>query len=185
MGGGRGFVAALGLAAGIVWAGAAAGGAAEAKEPGVAGEQLGAVIERAIKGEGPFFTAEERAVIERKCGYAPGSWDGFEANMSDGAFRCRDGRRVDDAEMRALLAVAQPRIERRIEAAMESPEVKAAFEELHRKVETATRRALDEAKVAEKAAAEAAHAVERAMADSRRALEQSRRAIEEARRARR
>jgi hypothetical protein len=178
-------VAVLGVAAGIVWAGAAAGGAAEAREPGAAGERLGAVIEQAIKGEGPFFTAEERAVIERKCGYAPGSFDGFEANMSDGAFRCRDGRRVDDAEMRALLAVAQPRIERRVEAAMERADVKGAIEAVAREAEAEALRAVDAAGIAETAAARAAEEVGRAMEESRRAIEESRRAAGERRRARR
>lgn len=161
------------------------GGATEMRGAADAGDRIGAAIDRAIKAGGPFFADEERRLIEAKCGYAPGSWDGQNFSMTNGSFRCRDGKSVDDAEMRAMLANAEPRIEKRMKAAMESPEVKAAFEALHRQVEAETKRALAEARVAERAAAEAAQSVERAMAESRRAIEESRRAIEQARPARR
>jgi hypothetical protein len=80
-------------------------------------------------------------VIERKCGYAPGAWDGFEANLSDGSFTCRDGRRVDDPEMRAVLRAAAPRIEARVEAVMARADVAAA---IARVAEVAAARALGE-----------------------------------------
>lgn len=116
--------ASLGVAAMLATGGAAAADRGPAAD---AGDRLGAAIERAIKAEGPFFTAEERALVEAKCGYPVGSWDGFEANIRNGAFVCRDGRRVDDAEMRAMLARAEPRIERRVEAAMEREDVQGAI----------------------------------------------------------
>ncbi|HYG48249.1 MAG TPA: hypothetical protein VD846_09955 [Allosphingosinicella sp.] len=90
-------------------------------------EALSTVIDRGLRSGGSWFTAEERALIERKCGYAPGEWDGFEANLSDGTFICRDGRRVEDAEMRALLRAAAPRIEARVEAVMKRADVTAAI----------------------------------------------------------
>jgi hypothetical protein len=160
-------------------------GAAEAKEPGAAGDRLRAVIERAIKAEGPFFTAEERAVIERKCGYAPGSFDGFEGDMSEGGFRCRDGRRVDDPEMRALLAVAVPRIERRVEAAMERADIEGAVKAVAREKEAEMLRILDRARIAEEAAAQAAEEVARALERSRSAGQESRRMVGERRKAQR
>jgi hypothetical protein len=112
-----------------------------------AGERLGAMIERALRAEGPFFTEAEQAVIERACGYAPGSWDGFDVNISDDVLTCTNGRRADSAEVRAVLAAAEPRIEARVERMMASPEVAGAI-----------------ARIAEQAAAEATRGIELAMA---------------------
>lgn len=135
-----------------------------------AGDRLGERIETAIKADGPFFTAEERAVIERKCGYPAGSFDGFEVNIQNGVLTCRGGRRVDDAEMRALMAVAEPRIEARVESVMNSAEVKGAIRAVAREAEREALAAIDQAALArhasreaEKAAKEASRAVERAM----------------------
>ena len=98
--------------------------------PGPAGQdQLNTVINRAIHEGGPFFTPAEQAVINRKCGYAPGQWDGNDFSINNGVFLCPNGRTVDDAEMRALLKVAQPRITARINAVMARPEIRAAIRE--------------------------------------------------------
>jgi hypothetical protein len=118
---------------------APAGGPAQAQEE----DALSTLIDRNLRSGGSWFTPEERAVIERKCGYAPGAWDGFEANMSSGTFTCRDGRVVDDPEVRAVLRTAAPRIEARVEAVMARADVTAAI-----------------ARVAETAAAEALREVE-------------------------
>ena len=91
-------------------------------------EGLGRLINREIRADGPFFTADERALVERKCGYAPGQFDGFEANISNGVLTCSNGRRVDDPEVRAMLRAAQPRIERRVREVMRRPVVTAAIE---------------------------------------------------------
>jgi hypothetical protein len=133
-----------------------------------AGERLGARIEQAIKAEGPFFTADERATIERKCGYPAGSFDGYEVNLTKSGLTCKGGRRIDDPEMRALLAVAEPRIERRVEAVMESPEVRGALLELASEAERAALAAIDHAGVAREAAAAAARAMREARTESRR-----------------
>jgi len=106
-------------------------------------EELSTLIDRNLRAGGSWFTPAERAVIERKCGYAPGEWDGFEANLSRGIFTCRDGRVVDDPEVRAVLRAAAPRIEARVEAVMKRADVAAAI-----------------ARVAEVAAAEALAGVE-------------------------
>ena len=71
-------------------------------------------------------------MVERKCGYAPGTWDGFRANMSDGVFTCTNGRRVDDPEMRAMLQAAAPRIERRVREIMARPVIAAAINRVAR-----------------------------------------------------
>lgn len=133
---------ALALAAAI-----AAALAATAMPPPVAaqeraGERLGAMVQDALREGGPFFTPEERAVIERKCGYAPGSWDGFEINVSNGVLQCRDGRRVDDPEVRAIMASARPRIEARVEAVMERAEIAEAIGAVAREATDKAMRAL-------------------------------------------
>jgi len=101
---------------------------AAAAAAGQGEEGLSALIDRELRSGGSWFTPAEQGVIERKCGYAPGEWDGFEANLSDGAFTCSNGRVVrDDAEMRALLRAAEPRIEARVEAVMARADVRAAI----------------------------------------------------------
>ena len=127
---------------------AASASAAAAPAAEEAGDRLGAMIERQLRAEGPFFTPEERAVIERACGYAPGAWDGFDVNISDNVLTCTNGRRADSAEVRAVLRAAEPRIEARVGRVMASPEVAAAI-----------------ARVAEQASVEALRAVALAMAE--------------------
>jgi hypothetical protein len=109
---------------------------------GAGEENLSALINRELRSGGSWFTPEERRVIERKCGYAPGEWDGFEANLSDGRFTCRNGRVVEgDPEMRALLRAAEPRIEARVAKVMASAGVKA---EISRVAATAAAEAMRE-----------------------------------------
>jgi hypothetical protein len=94
----------------------------------VAGEEaLSALINRELRSGGSWFTPAEQAVIVRKCGYAPGEWDGFEARLTGGRFHCSNGRVVDDSEMRALIGSARPRIEARVESVMARSDVKAAI----------------------------------------------------------
>jgi len=94
------------------------------------GEALGAMIQSRLRADGPFFTPEERVVIERACGYRPGEWDGFEVSIDDHVLRCTDGRRVDTPEVRAVMAAAEPRIEARVEAIMESAEVRETIDRI-------------------------------------------------------
>lgn len=112
-----------------------------------AGDHLGTLINDRLRADGPFFTPPERAVIERACGYAPGSWDGFEININNGTLICTNGRRVEGPEIRAVLTAAEPRIEARVERLMASAEINEAI-----------------ARVAEEAAAEALRGVELVMA---------------------
>jgi hypothetical protein len=125
----RGLVLTVSAAVAVAWVGGI-GSSATAMAAGPkseAGERLGRTIERAIHAEGPFFTPAEQAVIRAKCGYRDGEWDGRSANMSNGAFTCTNGRRVADAEMRELMEVAGERIGRRVDVAMNRPEVQAAI----------------------------------------------------------
>lgn len=113
------------------------------RNDGVAGDRLGRVLEAAMKEE-PFLTAEEQALIERKCGYAAGSKESESLTLSDGVLHCSNGRKVDDPEVRAMMKVVGPRIEKRVKAIMDRPEIKRAI-----------------AMVADEAAAEALREVER------------------------
>jgi hypothetical protein len=92
-------------------------------------QALSATINRAIRAGGPFFTPAERGVIERKCGYSPGQWDGYDVDIENGVFRCANGKRVDDAEMRALIQVAKPRIAARVTDVMARPEIRTAIQD--------------------------------------------------------
>ena len=102
-------------------------------------ESLNRIIHRELRAGGPFFTASERTLVERKCGYAAGQWDGFEANISNGVLTCSDGRRVDDPEVRAMLREASPRIGRRVREVMARPAVTDAIDRVAR---LATERAM-------------------------------------------
>lgn len=179
--------AALGISAMMAVA-IAAGGPAVAQGPGedaeaaearaeAAGDRLGAQIERAIRADGPFFTAEERAVIEAACGYPAGSWDGFSANMHDRTFVCTNGRRVDSAEVRAVMRAAGPRIGARVSAAMNSPEVRAAMARVTSEATAAAMAAVDHQEIA-RIAMEASR---EAMADAQREVEAAMRELEERR----
>lgn len=109
--------------------------AAAAADETAAERRLEALVETGIRAGGSWFTGAERATIERACGYAPGEWDGFDVNMTRRGLTCTNGRQVDTPEVRAVLAAAEPRIERRVNAVMASPEVTAAIAEITREAE--------------------------------------------------
>lgn len=94
--------------------------------------RLDRLVDKAIDEGGPFFTPQERAVIERACGYSPGSWDGFQVNMIGRVFHCTNGRRVSSPQVRAVMAAASPRIDAHIDAVMDRPEIVAAMEQVER-----------------------------------------------------
>lgn len=114
--------------------GAALASAAMAQKSGDtdAEAKLEQVIDRAIHADGPFLTASERALIERKCGYPAGSWDGQNFSMNNGVLICSNGRKVDDPEVRAMMDAAAPRIQKRVQQAMARTEVVAAIEAVSR-----------------------------------------------------
>jgi hypothetical protein len=183
-------VAAAGIAAALALAGSVPASAqdsevdaaaAEARAD-AAGDRLGETIQAALREGGPFFTAEERAVIERACGYPAGSWDGYQANMSDGVFHCTNGRRADSREVRAVMRAAGPRIGRRVSEAMARPEIRQAIETVAREAQAAALAAIDEAEIAREAARAAEEATRAALEEARAEIE---RATEEARRGRR
>jgi len=177
---GAGFAALAAGAAALLTMGAPAAATPETEANG----RLNTLIQQSIREGGPFFTAEERAVIERECGYAPGSWDGFEANMSDGVFHCTNGRRVDSAEMRAVMEAAGPRIGARVSRAMARPEVTEAISRVAAEASEAALRNIDVEAIAREAALavdygeigrEAAREAQEAVAEAMRALEETQR----------
>ena len=93
-------------------------------------QDLGELIQQGLREGGPFFDAEERAVIERACGYAPGEWDGFELDMDDDVLRCTNGREVDDPQVRRAVRQAGPRIARRVSEVMARPDVREAIDRI-------------------------------------------------------
>lgn len=94
----------------------------------VEGEKaLSALINRELRAGGSWFTPAEQRVIEQKCGYKPGEWDGFEARLTNGEFHCTNGKVVSDPEMRALIAAAGPRINKRVKTVMGRADVRAAI----------------------------------------------------------
>ena len=108
-------------------------------------EGLGDLIRQRLRAEGPFFNAEERAVIEQACGYAPGEWDGFELNLSNQVLRCTNGRRVDSPEVRRVIRAAEPRIEARVDRIMESADVRQAISRVTERATARAMRAMDAA----------------------------------------
>jgi hypothetical protein len=110
------------MAAALAWPTAPAAAADRADPP------LNRLIDGAIRAGGPLFSADERAVMADKCGTAPDRWDDFEVSFMNGVLHCANGRQVDDPEVRAIMARAQPRIRARVSAVMNRPHVKAAID---------------------------------------------------------
>jgi hypothetical protein len=108
-------------------AGFSLGGPALAQDKDQAGNRLGRTIEQAMQAEGPWLLPAEQALIERKCGHKAGTGRSDSITMSNGVLLCANGRRVDDPEVRAMVAVAGPRISRRVSAVMDSPAVRNAI----------------------------------------------------------
>lgn len=118
-------LAALGLAGAVVPAAGEPG-----EEEKAAEARLDELVDRAIDAETPFFTPRERVVIERACGYEPGSWNGSQINMIGNVFHCTNGRRVSSPEVRAVMMAAAPRIDASIDRALAQPAIREATERL-------------------------------------------------------
>jgi hypothetical protein len=122
---GRWLVCSAALAAAML-AAAPAAARSESRQMQVVEARLEAALVEALRADGPFFTAQERALIERACAYPAGSWNGYEFSMTDGVLHCTNGLDVDTPEVRAMMDVAAPRIGRRVAAAMARPRVRSA-----------------------------------------------------------
>jgi ribosomal protein L12E/L44/L45/RPP1/RPP2 len=177
--------AAVAIAAAIALASGAASAQAQETERGASADaehRLDERIQAALREGGPFFNAEERAVIERACGYPAGSWDGFQANMSNGVFNCTNGRSADSREVRAVMRAAGPRIGRRVSETMERTEIREAIEAVAREAAATALASIDHAEIAREATQAAETATREAMEEARVEIE---RATEDVRRRRR
>jgi hypothetical protein len=126
--------AVLVVAAAALMGPSAAAAAGEGPAARAAEAKLDRLIDAAIDGHN-FFTPKERAVIERACGYPPGSWNGIQVNMVGDVFFCTNGRQVSSPEVRAVMAAVSPRIDAYIDSVMRRPEIVAAQKELDRAVD--------------------------------------------------
>lgn len=122
---GRWLVGSAALAAAML-AAAPAAARGQPSQRQVVEARLEAALVEALRADGPFFTAEERALVERACAYPAGSWNGYEFSMTDGVLHCTNGLDVDTPEIRAMMDVAAPRIGRRVASAMARPRVRSA-----------------------------------------------------------
>jgi hypothetical protein len=104
-------------------------------------EELSTLINRQLRAGGSWFTPAEQAVIVRKCGYAPGEWDGFEVRLTGGKLHCANGRVVEDEETRGLIRSAEPRINARVRQVMARADVRSA---ISRVAEAAAAEAMEE-----------------------------------------
>lgn len=128
----RGAILFISAAALIGASAAAAAGPSPAEQAAEA--KLDHLIDSAI-GSHNFFTPKERAVIERACGYAPGTWNGVQINMVGDTYFCTNGRQVSSPEVRAVMAQVSPRIDAYVASVMRRPDVVAAQRELDRVVD--------------------------------------------------
>jgi len=112
-------VAASGLALAVAAMGLASPSLAKPDHNGV-----GRVVAEAIEREGPMITDAERATIRAKCG---GGEEGDSITSRDGVLICKNGRRVDDPEVRAIVARVGDRAAAHVASVMARPQVRQAL----------------------------------------------------------
>jgi hypothetical protein len=122
----------VGTAGALLIAGSAADARGESRQLARAEARLDRELVEALRGDGPFFNAEERALVEQTCGDAPGSWNGYEFSMTGDMLHCTNGRDVVSGAAQAMFEAAAPRIGRRVARAMAQPSVRRAMAELRR-----------------------------------------------------
>ena len=83
-------------------------------------EQAGARLEQIV-------TPADKALIASKCGYAA-DWDEKKISLSDGVLICENGKRVADAETKALEIRISKRARAYADAVMRDPAVKRAID---------------------------------------------------------
>lgn len=105
-------------------------------------ERLSAAVEREMAAQGPIVTAEDRALIARKCGYGANDARSDNVNIGNDMMHCANGKRVPmDGELRAMSKRISIRANRHAERAMKSASVALATAEV---AQEATQRALKE-----------------------------------------
>jgi hypothetical protein len=120
--------------------------AAMAAAPGSAREtaekRLSAAVESEMAAQGPIVTAENKALIARKCGYGANEARSDNVNIGNDTLHCANGKRIPmDGELRAMSSRISKRANRHVELAMKSASVALATAEV---AQEATERALKE-----------------------------------------
>ncbi|PJI90127.1 hypothetical protein [Sphingomonas koreensis] len=120
--------------------------AAFAAAPGSAREtaekRLSAAVESEMAAQGPIVTAEDRALIARKCGYGENETWSDNVNIGNHTLHCANGKRIPmDDELHAMSGRISERANRHVERAMKSAKVARATSQVARE---ATERALKE-----------------------------------------
>lgn len=104
--------------------------------------RLSTAIEREMAAQGPIVTAEDRALIARKCGYGANETRNDNINIGNDTMHCANGKRVPmDSELRAMSKRISDRANRHAERAMKSASVALATAEI---AQEASERALKE-----------------------------------------
>jgi len=120
--------------------------AAFAAAPGsareTAQERLSTAVESEMAAQGPIVTAEDKALIARKCGYGANETKSDNININNDTLHCANGKRIPmDGELRAMSNRISERANRHVERAMKSAKVALATAEV---AQEATERALKE-----------------------------------------
>lgn len=120
--------------------------AALATTPGNANEtaekRLSAAVESEMAAQGPIVTAEDRALIARKCGYGANETWSDNVNIGNDMMHCANGKRVPmDRELHAMSDRVSERANRHVERALKSTKVALATAEVEQE---AMERALKE-----------------------------------------
>ena len=120
--------------------------AALAAAPGSAREtaerRLSTAVEREMAAQGPIVTAEDKALIARRCGYGANEARSDSVNIGNDTLHCANGKRIPmDGELRAMSKRISTRANRHVELAMKSASVALATAEV---AQEASERALKE-----------------------------------------
>lgn len=112
--------------------------------------RLSDAVEREMAAQGPIVTAQDRALIARKCGYSANETRNDNVNIGNDTMHCANGKRVPmDSELRAMSNRISDRANRHVDRALKSASVARATAEIARQ---ASERAMKEARRAMKQA---------------------------------
>lgn len=104
--------------------------------------RLSAAVEREMAAQGPIVTAEDRALIARKCGYGANEARNDNVNIGNDMMHCANGKRIPmDSELRAMSKRVSDRANRHVDHALKSASVALAMAEV---TQEATERAMKE-----------------------------------------
>lgn len=104
--------------------------------------RLNTAVEREMAAQGPIVTADDRALIARKCGYGANEARNNNLNIGNDMMHCANGKRVPmDSELRAMSKRVSDRANRHVDRALKSASVALAMAEV---THEATERAMKE-----------------------------------------